>query len=99
MVHPDHYQFYLEDSAIPHDTSQLWRPSPYADRLDVLPGLIAVATARYGGDVPVEVTVLAGEPEAERLDGWDHVAECSLRVESQRVWLTSPDSFGPSAPS
>ena len=97
-VNADHYQFYVEDADARADTSTLWGSEAMANRLDVLPGLIAVGTSRYGGPIPVEVEVATQRPPDTALDAWDHVVECSLMVASGRILLTSPASFGPEAP-
>jgi hypothetical protein len=93
-ANPSHYQFYLEDTTIPHKTGNLWGPQAFANRLDELPGLIAVSTGRWGGDVPLDLKVQSLPPEAEDWAAWDHVAEVSLEVRSGRLPLTSPESFG-----
>jgi hypothetical protein len=94
----DHYQFYLEDLTVPHDTASLWSEQEHDNRVAVLPGLIAVATARYGGDLPVTVVLEAAAPADRDFDGWDHVVECSLVVQGRRLSLTSPEVFGAEAP-
>lgn len=93
-VSADHHQFYLEDGAFRGDTSLLWDEETSNDRLDVLPGLIAVGTARYGGDIPVVIEVVSTRPADLALDHWDHVVECSIEVRSGRLALTSPDDTG-----
>jgi hypothetical protein len=90
----DHYQFYLEDQSIDHDTSKLWEAQPHADRLDVLPGLIAVGTGRYGGDIPVAIEIHESQPQHESWEMWDHVVECSIEVHSGQLTFTNPESFG-----
>ena len=62
----------------------------WRNRLDVLPGLLAVGTSRYGGPIPVEVEVCTQRPPDTALGDWDHVVECSLTVASGRILLTSP---------
>jgi hypothetical protein len=42
----DHFQFYLEDLAIAHDTSLLWSAPVVDGQLDVLDGLLAIGTVR-----------------------------------------------------
>jgi hypothetical protein len=97
-INADHFQFYLEDDTIEHNTALLWRQQAHADRLDVLPGLIAVETGRYGGDVPVVIEVRSSPPTDTAFELWDHVVECAIEVRGSRLLLTSPDSFGPGSP-
>jgi len=97
-VNADHYQFYLEDVKVEHDYSLLWnKQQTHPDRMDVLPGLIAVSTGRYGGDVPVSVEVHETPPEDDNFDHWDHIIECSIEVRAGRLALTSPDDYGDNA--
>jgi len=94
VTNADHYQFYLEDESIDHDTSELWDAQPHADRLDVLPGFIAVGISQYGGDIPVVVEIHESQPQDEALEIWNHVVECSIEVHSGQLTLTNPESFG-----
>lgn len=64
----------------------------------MLPGLIAVGTGRYGGDVPVMIEVLPAPPTDSGFESWDHVVECAIEVRGTRLTLTSPNSFGPDSP-
>lgn len=99
ILHPDHYQFYLEDNTIRHDASRLWRhPQTTRDRLDVLPGMIAIGIGRYGGQVPVTVEILSAPPTDSDFHAWDHVTECSIAVKANRLLLTSPEEFGDGVP-
>ena len=94
LVRADHYQFYLEDQGLQPDTSRLWNEQSSGDRLDVLPGLIAVSTGRYGGDIPVTVEITSTRPTDLSLNEWDHVVECSMVVQSGQLTLSSPDDPG-----
>ncbi|HEY0603811.1 MAG TPA: hypothetical protein VGD58_12910 [Herpetosiphonaceae bacterium] len=97
-INADHFQFYLEDDTIDRDTALLWSDQAQKDRLDVLPGLIAVATERFGGEVAVAIEVVPREPTDPDFDVWDHVVECSLEVEAERVLLTSAEADISNAP-
>ncbi|HEY0736465.1 MAG TPA: hypothetical protein VGD69_16235 [Herpetosiphonaceae bacterium] len=97
-IDADHFQFYLEDDTIERDTSLLWSDQAHKDRLDVLPGLIAVATERFGGKVAVAIEVVPSEPIDPGFAAWDHVVECCLEVEAERVLLTSAESDISNAP-
>ncbi len=97
-VNTDHHQFYLEDTSVDHDTGLLWQTLADTDRLDVLPGLIAVGTSRYAGDVTVVVEVQPIQLAERPSDLWDHIVECSIAVRSGQLTLTSPDFFGENVP-
>jgi hypothetical protein len=87
----DHFQFYLEDRAIAHDTSLLWS-TPFVDgRLDALDGLLAIGTARWGHDTSVTIEYQHQRPPTDDVEGWDLVAEASLRTISGEVCLTTPE--------
>jgi hypothetical protein len=90
LIDADHYQFYVEDEAQQPDTSQLWDEQAFADRLDVLPGLIAVGTSRYGSDIPVIIEVAPNRPATLSFAEWDHVVECSIAARSGELALSSP---------
>jgi hypothetical protein len=94
IIAGDHYQFYLEDEELQADTSRLWDEQAVNDRIDVLPGLIAVGTGRYGGDIPVAVEVASSQPTDLLFDEWDHVVECSIMVHSGHLALSSPAGPG-----
>ncbi|MCL5109801.1 MAG: hypothetical protein M1401_13210 [Chloroflexi bacterium] len=91
-AYADHYQLYFLDERAQPDTGQLWRPEAFADRIDVLPGLLAVATARYGFEVPLRVEVRQQAPVVSdaSLSAWEHVAEASVAVPSGRLVVTGP---------
>jgi hypothetical protein len=97
-VDGDHYQFYLEDMAMEANTGDMWHKQAHTNRLDVLPGLIAVGTSHYGGPIPVVVEVHPQQPSNESLELWDHVVECSIKVRSGQLSLTSPITFDTDAP-
>lgn len=61
FIQADHWQFYLEDRTISHDTGDLW--GCQADSLlQALDGLLAVGTARWGKNTPVTVMVHQQRP-------------------------------------
>ena len=94
----DHFQFYFEDRAIAHDTSLLWSTPVVDGRLDVLDGLLAIGTARWGRDTPVTVEYQYQPPASDDLESWDLVAEASLRTISGQVCLTAPEGDDALAP-
>jgi hypothetical protein len=87
----DHFQFYLEDRAIAHDTSQLWTAPVVDGRLDALDGLLAIGTARWGQDTPVIIEQQHQLPISDDLDNWDVVVEASIRTISGELCLTTPE--------
>ncbi len=94
VVAVDHHQFYVEDAQLQVDTSALWNERAFGDRLDTLPGLVAVGTARYGGSIRVTIELAATRPADLSFDEWDHVVECSLAVQSGDMVLSSPAGPG-----
>jgi hypothetical protein len=97
-IDTDHFQFYLEDRAIAHDTSRLWNTPVVDGRLDVLDGLLAIGTARWGHDTSVTIEHQHERPPSDNLEGWDLVAEASLRTISGEVCLTTPEGDEALAP-
>ena len=94
----DHFQFYFEDRAIAHDTSLLWNTPIVDGRLDVLDGLLAIGTARWGHDTSVTIEHQHERPPSDDLEGWDLIAEASLRTISGQVCLTTPEGDDSRAP-
>src|SRR6266536_6167238 len=94
----DHFQFYLEDRAIAHDTSLLWTTPVVDGLLDVLDGLIAIGTARWGHDTPVTIEYQHQLPFGDDVDSWDVVAEASIRIISGELHLTTPEGDDAQAP-
>jgi hypothetical protein len=94
----DHFQFYLEDRAIAHNTSLLWSAPVVDGRLDVLDGLLAIGTVRWGHDTPVTIEREHQLPIADDVDGWDVVAEASIRTISGKLRLTTPEGDDAQAP-
>jgi len=90
-VWADHYQCYLEDAAAEADTSRVWDDRTVKAHLAVDAGLIAIGTARYGGQVDVAIELHREEPPDE-LDAWDHVVSASVTFPSGQLTLSSPSS-------
>lgn len=92
----DHFQFYLEDLAIEHDTSLLWDAT--ADPLlQMQDGLIAIGTARWGLHTSVTIEVHQ-QPPHEDGEAWEHMREARLRTISGHVHLTAPEVDHHTAP-
>ena len=94
----DHFQFYLEDRAIPHDTSLLWNTPLAGQRLDTLDGLLAIGIARWGQDTAVTIERGESSPATDNLDAWDCIIEASIRTISGQVHLTTPEGDDARAP-
>lgn len=75
-VEIDCHQFYLIDGGIGPPVPETWTNEDVARRLKVDPHIVVICPERYGV-VPIALERHDGEP-MESLDGWDHVAECSL---------------------
>ena len=61
--------------------------------LAVAPGLIAVGTVRFGGDLSVAIEVHEMEP-AGSFDSWDQVALGSIDVPSGCLVVSAPEMTG-----
>jgi hypothetical protein len=82
-----HHQFYVQDST-PRGSSgdaDFWDEDAYDDRLATGDGLVAIGTGTYG-IVKVRAELHPKKPSLD-LAQWDHVTECSLKVESTRVLI------------
>jgi len=90
-VWADHYQFYVEDAASAADTGSIWDDRTLPARLAVDAGLIAIGTARYGGQLDVAIELRREEPPYD-LDAWDHVAVASVTFPSGELALSSPSA-------
>lgn len=97
-LNADHFQFYLEDRTIAHDTSLLWSAAILDGRLDVLDGLLAIGTARYGQDTAVMIDRQEQPPPVADFDTWEVVIEASIRTISGELCLTTPEGDDSQAP-
>ena len=97
-LNADHFQFYLEDCTIAHDTSLLWTAAFLDGQLDVLDGLIAIGIARYGQDTAVTIEHQELPPPTGDFEMWDVVAEASIRTVSGELRLTTPEGDDTQAP-
>ena len=90
----DHFQFYLEDRDLgaKADTTCIWDDIQIPrQRIAVMPGLVAVSTARFSGRTTVSLRVQEAQPSLS-LDAWDSVFECGLQLPSGEAILRSPES-------
>ena len=89
----DHFQFYFGDQSLGRkaDTTYLWNNVHKGQRVAVMPGLVAVTTARSSGETNVTVTSQDTRPSL-KLDDWDGAVECSLELHSGEAVLWSPES-------
>jgi hypothetical protein len=97
-LNADHFQFYLEDRAIPHDTDLLWSTSLADQRLAVLDGLLAIGIARWGLDTAITIEQVEASPALDNLEAWDCVIEASIRTISGQLHLTTPEGDTARAP-
>jgi hypothetical protein len=81
----DYFQFYVWDKGALPDAPTDWTEEDVVNRLKAAPNVVVVCPVR-NMTVPVELEVLASEPEL-RSDPWDHIAECSLELPSGQLEL------------
>lgn len=93
VLETDHFQFYLEDRELGSktDTTCLWDEVRDTRRVALMPGLLAVRTARFGGRTVINIGVQEHRPTLN-LDDWDSVIECGLYLPSGEAVLLSPES-------
>jgi hypothetical protein len=87
----DHFQFFLSDSLLgpESDTSAIWDQGGSVVTSPELPGIVAVATARYGGRTRVAVHIGHERPAAS--EGWEELGSFALTVPSGMVVLWGPE--------
>lgn len=90
----DYFQLYLEDDGERAEPDIDW-DAAVERMLAAGDGFVMIGTVR-NMTVPLVVEVGEGEPVAD-LDGWDHVAECSLAVQSGQVVVSGCTDYRPDA--
>ena len=98
LLHTDHFQFYLEDLSIAHDTSGLWLTPLVDHRLDILDGLLAIGIGRWGLNTTITIELDEQLPTEADIDAWDCVLEASIRTVSGQLSLTTPEGHPETAP-
>ena len=97
QLHTDHFQFYLEDLGIEHDTSHLWHDRT-EHLLQSLDGLLAIGTARWGLNTSITIQIQHQAPQDTDLTIWEHIREAHLRTISGNLRLTTPEGDPHQAP-
>lgn len=93
-VDADYGQFYIYSGAIRStDTSHLNRESMQRG-IGVCPNFAAIFCARQFGSMDVQLEVCDAKPIVQ-LDYWNHVVECSISFDADRLYVTSWDEYGP----
>jgi hypothetical protein len=82
-IFADYRQFYLWDKQVCPDAPTDYTDDDIARRMKAAPNVVVIQPER-NMEVPVELEVLEGPPDAE-FDGWDHVAEASLDLPSGQL--------------
>lgn len=91
----DYFQFYLQDEIADGNLGDSWDQDA-VDRLFALaPGTIGVGTVR-NMDVPVIVEVHDNQPN-DNFENWDHIIECSIKVQSGKVVIAGCTDYFPDA--
>jgi len=85
LVYASHHQFYIDDLDLSKDF--LGEYTDIAAWLRTFPGTIMVETA-CDDIVPVRVIVQDRKPDDKYFVRWDHVAEASINVPSDNLYLT-----------
>lgn len=92
----DYFQIHLQDELCQTGLEDAWTEEATDEMLAVEDGIIGVGTAR-NTDVPVMLCIEDRQPSIS-FDEWDHVMECSLRIESgQLVILGCTEEFDKAA--
>lgn len=91
----DYFQFYMQDELADGNLSDSWNEEAVARLLAVAPGTVGVGTVR-NMDVPVFIEVLNGVPPLE-LEQWDHVVECTILVQGNRIVVAGCTDYFPDA--
>jgi hypothetical protein len=91
----DYFQFYMQDELADGNLSDSWNEEAVARLLAVAPGTVGVGTVR-NMDVPISIEVLDGVPPLE-LELWDHVVECTILVQGNRIVVAGCTDYFPDA--
>ncbi len=97
-IDTDHFQFYLEDISMVHDTNVLWDNAIGNQQLAVLGGLVAIATARWGQNTSVILELRQQPPATSDDTQWEQIAEASIETISGMLSLTTPEGDVHQAP-
>ncbi|MFJ9781053.1 hypothetical protein ACIRSS_15800 [Amycolatopsis sp. NPDC101161] len=88
-VFADYNSFMVQDETARFDPDRAWTKALIADMIAAREGVIGVGTARRM-TVSVILDVRSEAPD-DNFDGWDHVTEAGLRVESGKVIVSMLD--------
>ena len=95
QIFADYFQFYLQDEAAIGDLADSWGDEAVERLLAVAPGVVGVGTVR-NMKVPVTLEVLNAEPSLH-IEDYDHIVECSLVMESQKLVIAGCTDYFPEA--
>jgi hypothetical protein len=100
LIDADHFQFYLEDISIDHDTSILWDEDELLGNppLAVLDGLLAIGTVRWGQQTKVGVELRQQPPTEIDETQWEQIAEASIMTRAGVLKLITPEGDDQLAP-
>ncbi len=85
-----HLQFYLGDDNLDWDPSEVWTKPACRRHFAWMPEAIGLGTVREAGYVLVNIEIAESRPTIHAAE-WDQIVECSIRVPSGRLFLTSPE--------
>jgi hypothetical protein len=88
-VFADYNSFMVQDETARFDPDRAWTKALITDMIAARQGVIGVGTARRT-TVPVILDVRSEAPD-DSFDGWDHITESGLHVESGKVIVSMLD--------
>jgi hypothetical protein len=91
-VFADYNSFMVQDEKARFEFDRTWTRALSTDMIAARDGVIGVGTARRT-TVPVILDIRAQAPDRD-IDGWDHVIEAGLHVESGKVIVLMLDYTG-----
>lgn len=87
-VQTDHFQFFLADENYSTDTSSIWTDEALERQIACGVDLVAVGTARYGGETNIIVEVQENDDISTEI----HPLACRINTISGTLVLFSPES-------
>jgi hypothetical protein len=87
-VQTDHFQFFLADEDYSTDTSSIWTDEALDRQIACGADLVAVGTARYGGETSIVIEIKGQGDASSDTD----LLACTINIVSGVLVLFSPES-------